>query len=184
MWFLASGKANMGGDGPDHKNYYLMEIPLLVILPSMANSCWRIPASAFFKSSLWKSTQTGSMRGVWQPAKCDLTQTHTLTLACSQATSPFSSSLHPAGLLYCLATSLFWVSRCQHRLVETLEWLGVCSCMCVCPCVINCEASPRLWPSHCCAQLETLLGIVFYGRQGLSLLSVCSSQMCASVSVT
>lgn len=37
-------------------------------------------------------------------AKCDLTQTRTLTLACSHAISPFPS-LHPAGLLYCLAPS-------------------------------------------------------------------------------
>lgn len=50
--------------------------------------------------------------------------------------------------------------------------------------MINWEVSPRLWPSQCCAQLETLLGIVFYGLQGLGLLSVCSSQMCVSVSVT
>lgn len=64
-------------------------------------------------------------------AKCDSTQTHTLTLACSQAISLFPS-LHPAGLLYCLAPSSI--------LSEPLSTLpcgnfGVVECVCLCMCV-------------------------------------------------
>lgn len=60
----------------------------------------------------------------------------------------------------------------------------MCLCVCVCPCMINWDVSLHLWPSQCCAQLETLLGIGFYGLQGLCLLSVCSSLMCVRVCVS
>lgn len=50
--------------------------------------------------------------------------------------------------------------------------------------MINWDVSLHLWPSQCCAQLETLLGIGFYGLQGLCLLSVCSSLMCVRVCVS
>lgn len=68
--------------------------------------------------------------------------------------------------------------------MEILEWWSVCLCVCVCPCMINWDVSLHLWPSQCCAQLETLLGIGFYGLQGLCLLSVCSSLMCVRVCVS
>ena len=44
--------------------------------------------------------------------------------------------------------------------------------------MINCDVSPRLWPSQRWVQLEGLAATVFYDVQGLRLLSVCSSHMC------
>lgn len=179
LWFLAVGKANMGGTVQIRRN--IIKWRSFCQWYSLQSGT-KIHISALFQSG---SKNLCRQETWWE---CDGSKvwldtnphTHTGMFSGSQSVLLTSSSW-PS--FYCLATSLFRVSHCQHRLVETLEWPSVCLCVCAYLCVINCEVSPRLLPFQCCVQLGTLLGIVFYGLQGLCL-ALCVPLRCVQVWVS